>query len=177
MSLQIESFQTFKQVRLGSLNDLAGQQIDIATVNQVTQRITEAFANIHSQGIITLAADGMRVTQGKAVFDPLDKSRVNIKWTTSMYPGPRYPNGNIGNERVKAIALGYYNEYDLYVVFQGPIPPTIVARYGTDGPEYETFNPAMTKLLPEHPAHYHEAVERVKSINEIEVLRLWGYNS
>jgi hypothetical protein len=32
--------------------------------------------------------------------------------------------------------LGHYNEHDLYFCTQGGLVPTVLARYGSEGPEY-----------------------------------------
>ena len=44
--------------------------------------------------------------------------------------------------------LGQYNEFDLYFCPQGGRIPTVIARYGDDGPEYQSgLIPAS--VLPE----------------------------
>ena len=45
--------------------------------------------------------------------------------------------------------LGHYNEHDLYFCAQGGLVPTVLARYGNEGPEYLsglTLAPAIPEL-------------------------------
>jgi hypothetical protein len=59
--------------------------------------------------------------------------------------------------------LGFFEEYDLYVGLQSPLPPTLIARHGFGGENYTTLNPMFnTDELGALPPYFAEAFERAK---------------
>jgi hypothetical protein len=64
------------------------------------------------------------------------------------------------------VELGPFEDFDLYVAGQSPLPPTLVARYGDAPADYMTFNPALTGRgsVRHYGAHFVEALRRADEL-------------
>lgn len=62
----------------------------------------------------------------------------------------------------KCISLGSYGVLDLYLGYQDPLPPTLVARYGNGDADYLTCNPELCGYdnVARHGGHFVEALTR-----------------
>jgi hypothetical protein len=60
------------------------------------------------------------------------------------------------------VRLGVHGAYDLYVGLQAPLPPTLIARYGNDPGDYETWNPRICgrATVGLYGEHFVEALRR-----------------
>jgi hypothetical protein len=81
-----------------------------------------------------LCITGFRITG-------IEGDRVSGRWKTEWPYFARFP-----HPPSPGAILGTHGPYDLYLCEQGPLPATLVARYG-EGSAYSTFNP---KLLGMH---------------------------
>jgi hypothetical protein len=100
---------------------------------------------------------------GRTSFHLVDVSQrycgaCNLFHDDLAHAGMRY-----ARQRVPyAVPLGRIEGYDLYVGLQPPLPPTLIARYGDEPDEYETFNPWLlgAENVSSHGPHFVEALRR-----------------
>jgi hypothetical protein len=95
----------------------------------------------------------------------LHKGKLMFRWRTSFYPRPRYP-----SPETDIFPLGFFREYDLYIVFHEHRPSEAACRYGGGGKSalWVLTLPLRAPQAPHEPA-LREAFERAAQANA-----LWG---
>lgn len=125
-----------------ALAPLMGHRISPSLLDQGQCYVRHQFAQLEAAGRILLIADGLRVVDGFLRESRHDGGLVDVLFRTEFYPAPRYP--NIDGDY---IALGFFEDYDLWLARQDPLPPTLIARYGSAAGHYFSTNPYL--LSPE----------------------------
>jgi hypothetical protein len=138
------------------LNEVIGLRCDDVTAGQMNRIIYDVFNGAVARRAILLAAEGMQVVGARPDNDlgkvPEQRAFV-LEYQTQFHPSPRFTE----DLPDKYVALGFYKDYQLYLVPQEGLPSTIVARYGPGG-EYLTYNPGLQGLSKISIAGEHFAV-------------------
>ena len=100
--------------------------------------IKAVYDELDAAGNMQIPFEGCRIIGGAACV-VLDQMRIMP--ITAFHPQARY----LHDDR-DAIALGFCGAYDLYFQASNTLPPTLIARFGDQLPEYKSFNPTFTKL-------------------------------
>jgi hypothetical protein len=152
-------FEDFSGALIDSLKSLIGIKMDPAGLGAMQTSVDHAFSRAKSRGDFLVPFDGMVVVSARIWLheERMKDGRVELEWVPQFYPGPRY-RGQHG----KVVPLGFYGTYDLYIGEQGPLPSTLIARYGDDPSEYLTHNPSFSKPTEEP---FVEALERALFVN------------
>jgi hypothetical protein len=119
-----------------------GKKIDQTILLQIDLIIQRAF---RFYGENFMVGDGMQIIDARAIRV---YNTICLQWFTDFYPNPRY----IRHHNTRP--LGFFKEFDLYLGFQKGLSPTLIARFGNNGDEYDTFNPSLLGI--ENIAHYGE---------------------
>jgi len=115
------------------INYISNQQTEYS----MQYDIDNIFRDWDAAGEPVLLADGFRVTGGQI---SLSGNNATMAWRTDFYPWARY---QAPKPRECYAALGYYDEFDLYIGFQPPLPPTLIARFGNGPDQYLSANPYL----------------------------------
>jgi hypothetical protein len=112
---------------------------------EIEEGISEFLQKMESRDEVLILAEGLRAVSARAV--PHGMGTVSAQWRTDFYPGARYR----GQEGC-FMPLGFHERYDLYLGFQWPLLPTLIARFGNQPQEHESFSTFMLGCLgiPEH---------------------------
>jgi len=125
-----------------------------ATRGSIGEAVYGVILTMWSRGEALMLADGARTVAARAVtLDFPDK--IGIQWRTEFFPHARF-GGQAGN----CMPLGFFKGFDLYIGFQWPMPPVLIARYGSAPHEYETLPVLMVDDLDTLPAHFAAAYAR-----------------
>ncbi len=83
----------------------------------------------------------------------IDKEKAQKAQVEAQYPPRRYQ-----HDCTACVYLGHFEEYDLYVCPQGGIP-TVIARFSSEGPDYQSgLDAGKSGLLPFLAEAYSRAV-------------------
>ena len=129
------------------LHGIIGQIVDeceregatdlIARVNTAVKTEYEA---LDAAGQVQLAFPGCRIVGGIALIHA-ELQQLRLIPATTFHPQARH----LHDDR-DALALGFFEEYDLYLQSQASLPPTLLARYADHPHQQHSFNPEFTKL-------------------------------
>jgi len=142
------------QIGVGAMNTLE-------TLTRLQRLLHDEFDQAKATGLHLDAAPGLLVCGARAsVVDP---NLLAIRWESEFSPGNRWlrPAG-------VCMPLGFYDEFDLYVGFQGGgLPPTLMAVASNAPGGYTTFNPALSgfESAEGHGSHFVEALNRALYLN------------
>jgi hypothetical protein len=155
-------FGLIHQVAMGVLNPLVGQLVDKATLNLADSFLKAEFQKLQETCASMAVQPGLRICGIKAVYDPVDSTKILYQLEYGFDPAPRYE-GQAG----EVIPLGHHEEYDLYVGLQVGLPATLLARYGNKGPFYSSLNPHLVEIDPNNTDHepFVEAYVRACELN------------
>ena len=150
------SFGDFSS-RLGPLLEhLIGTKADEVLKTRVNSIVMELFKGIWSEKQIVLAPfSGAQILGGKLEFES-EGCDTFIRWKTDFYPRSQFAR-QLGD----CAPLGTHNGHDLYVGYQNPLPPTLIARYGNHPSEYLTCNPSFAPVID---PLFDEALRRAQSL-------------
>jgi hypothetical protein len=152
-------FKEFALEMRGALEKNLGVPLTEQGLRSLQYTVDEEFCFSRERNDFLLPYDGMAVVGGKIYTTSRGRaaSRVELQWVTDFYPGRRY-SGQEGS----VMPLGFFGTYDLYLGFQDPLPPTLIARYGHAPHEYATQNPFLADLVGEP---FFEAWRRAQFLN------------
>lgn len=135
-------FEAFVSKLIKKVEHYINQPLTHITTASINACIAQEFNQRKlEKGLPLIMAEGMAIVGGKAIMYDFDVSSVTIAWTTDFYPRARF-----SGQEGEVVALGFFEEYDLYVGLQAGLGTTLIARYGNDHGSYLTFNPSYAKI-------------------------------
>lgn len=126
----------FQALLAHGLEDCINRPMTPATTGMMQSIIDQAFAEAQYCRAVLMFAEGAVYVGAKPIMKP-ELYRYDLRWKTDFWMGERW------TRQQSAMPLGFFGNYDLYIGFQEPLPPTLVARYGNGGGDYMTFNPYL----------------------------------
>jgi hypothetical protein len=126
---------------LRTVGSILREHDGIASPDMLARANTEikaAYDEFEAAGQMQIPFEGCRIIGGAAC---VVLNEMRIMPITAFHPQARH----LHDDR-DAIALGFCGAYDLYFQASTGIPPTLIARFGDQPPEYKSFNPTFSKL-------------------------------
>lgn len=154
--------EAFRDLLTANLEPFYMSPMTQQTQSQMQGSINLTFRYAQEFGSVLMFADGAVYVGAEPVMKH-QEHRVDLRWKTDFFPGPRYT-----RQHGDTVVLGFYGKYDLYVGMQGHLPPTLVARYGNGPGDYLTHNPTLLGMavLSDGPADiealFNEAYNRAE---------------
>jgi hypothetical protein len=131
-------------------------------IARVNTAVRDEYAALEADGKCQLAFHGCRIVGGIGMVHP-ELQQLRLIPATAFHPQARH----LHDDR-DALALGFFNEFDLYLQSQAGLPPTLLARFGDHPPQYSAFNPAFMKLQDigsESRPVFAEALARARALS------------
>jgi hypothetical protein len=131
----------FEQAVQHELREFYGEQLTHLTMARCNEKIRryilEAYAYNRSY---CMPFDGIRIVAGETYAEG---SSLGINYITEFMPHQRW-----GNVHPDWVPLGFFKGYDLYYAKQDPLTPTLIAKFGINLSEFETYNPFLIDDAP-----------------------------
>lgn len=128
----------FQDLLASGLEDCINRPMTPSTTGMMQSAINQAFAEAQYCRAVLMFAEGAVYVGAEPILKPKE-NRADLRWKTDFWMGERW------TRQESAMPLGFFENYDLYIGFQEPLPPTLVARYGNGGGDYLTFNPYLQR--------------------------------
>lgn len=136
-----ETLQAFHALLADSLGWFLQRPMTQVTTRQIQAAIDLAFREAQMCRAVLMFAEGAVYVGATPIMKP-ELHRYDLRWKTEFLFGPRWI-----RQPGDAMPLGFFGNYDLYIGFQEPLPPTLIARYGNGGGDYLTFNPYLQRAM------------------------------
>lgn len=130
----------FRALLAHGLEDCINRPMTPATAGMMQSVIDYAFAESRACRAVLMFAERAVYVGASPVLKP-QENRADLRWKTDFWMGERW------TRQQNAMPLGFFGDYDLYIGFQEPLPPTLIARYGHGGGDYVTFNPYLQRAM------------------------------
>ncbi|MFM0432302.1 hypothetical protein PQQ75_25050 [Paraburkholderia aspalathi] len=156
------SFDDHLHSHIGKIVDECEREGATDLIARVNAAVQAEYAAIEADGKCQLAFAGCRIVGGIALVHP-ELQQLRLIPATAFHPQARH----LHDDR-DALALGFFNEFDLYLQSQVSLPPTLLARYGDHPHQCSSFNPAFMKLQDigsESRPVFAEALARARALS------------
>ncbi|CAE6899461.1 hypothetical protein [Paraburkholderia domus] len=151
------------------LHGIVGQIVDECEregatdlIARVNAAVKAEYAALEADGKCQLAFPGCRIVGGIGIVHA-GLQQLRLIPATAFHPQARH----LHDDR-DALALGFFNEFDLHLQSHAGLPPTVLARYGDHPHQCSSFNPTFTKfpdILPERRPVFTEAIARARALS------------
>lgn len=147
---------------IGRIVDECEREGAMDLMPRVNAAVLAEYAALEADGKVQIAFPGCRIVGGISLVHP-ELQQLRLIPATAFHPQARY----LHDDR-EALALGFFNEFDLYLQSHAGLPPTVLARYGDHPHQCSSFNPTFTKLLDigaEWRPVFAEAIARARALS------------
>ncbi|NPT59692.1 hypothetical protein GNZ13_35345 [Paraburkholderia sp. 5N] len=151
------------------LHGIIGQIVDECEREGATDLLTRVntavraeYYALEADGKCHMAFPGCRIVGGVGLLHP-GLQQLHLIPATEFHPQARH----LHDDR-DALALGFFDEFDLYLQCQVGLPPTLFARYGDHPHQCRSFNPTFMKLQDigaESRPVFTEALARARALS------------
>jgi hypothetical protein len=137
-------------------------------VTRVNHGIEDLFHRLDTDDVEVGLWPGVRLTGLTLQMDELKRDVLRVrKFNTAPSPQTdRYCRRQFSRHPGVCTYLGHHMEVDMYWAEQGPLPPTILLRWGASAEENFTWNPSLTPEPPDcqYYGHFVEAKIRIDQL-------------